>query len=520
MMHKDEKVDSGKVTALLIISSGCTMAGLGWGGIYAYFGLYKAMYLPWVFSVVVGLALVFYYFLKTYRVLLIVQLIMILTIPVLLQWVLGGFYNSGTVLLWSLMAPFGSIILQSARGSIFWIFSYLALVLISLFFDSYFNSLALDKVSHDATTFFFGMNIIAVSMVTFIAIYYYMKVLNNEKENKENYSRYLNVNVDRILNSIETMASGNLTASIDEQSGDETILRLFTGYNNATGMLKNSFRELRESAGSVSLSIVHISESIEKLSSGITRHSSQINDIENYIAKIQQDIIASSNAIQESSERSMMNVRYASEGGAIISETVSKIEEISREMVNAGHIIGKLEKDSIEIDEIIGAINDIADKTSLLSLNASIEAARAGEHGHGFAVVAAEIGKLTDVTTGSTREISAKLVEIQDKSKQAAEIVTRSNLLMNDGLKSAQQIGVSIKEIISISSKVNEIIEALHRQSGQQTDDIKEISRNIISLLSEIKVFLNDLNKINEYSTTMTGIAHSMEKSLEKFKLE
>jgi methyl-accepting chemotaxis protein len=520
MVENKKQVDSGKIAALLIISSACTLAGLGWGGIYAYFSLYTAMYLPWIFSVVVGLALLFYYFFKTYRVLLITQLVMILIIPVLLQWVLGGFYKSGSVMLWSLMAPFGSIILQSARGSIFWIFSYLTLVIVSLVYDSFFSSHAPDPVSQGATTFFFGMNIIAVSMVTFIAIYYYMKVLNKEKESRENYSRDLDLNVDRILNSIEIMASGDLTTSIHEKSSDDTIMRLFTGYNNATGMLKDSFSTLRENAGYVSHSIAHISDSIDKLSSGITTHSSQINDIENYIAKIEKEILESSGSIRESSDKSLKNVQLASEGGELIAETVGKIEEISREMVKAGDIITKLEKDSIEIDHIIGAINDIADQTSLLSLNAAIEAARAGEHGHGFAVVASEIGKLTDLTTGSTKEISAKLGEIQGKSKNAAEIVKRSNLLMNDGLKSAQQIGIAIKEIISISHKVNEIIESLHAQSNEQTADIKEISKNIISLLTEIKVFLNDLNKINEYSTTMTGITRSMEKSLEKFKLE
>ena len=106
---QDESLDKGKVLTLLIISSTCTGAGFAWGGIYAFFGLYHAMYLPFIFSIAVGITLLSYKLFNTYNLLLYTQLFMILIIPTALQWTLGGFHSSGLVILWSLMSPFGSM---------------------------------------------------------------------------------------------------------------------------------------------------------------------------------------------------------------------------------------------------------------------------------------------------------------------------------------------------------------------------------------------------------------------------
>lgn len=112
----DHSLDKGKVLALVIISSTCTIAGFGWAGVYAFFGLYTAMYLPLFFAVSVGASLIAYKLFSFYKLLLYMQLFMILIIPTLLQWTLGGFHKSGIVMLWSLMAPFASMMIQNKKS--------------------------------------------------------------------------------------------------------------------------------------------------------------------------------------------------------------------------------------------------------------------------------------------------------------------------------------------------------------------------------------------------------------------
>ena len=116
----ENKLDKSKLLALVIISSTCTVAGFFWAGIYAFFGMYKAMYLPTIFSLTVGTALVLYKIFDFYKILLYTQLLMILIIPTLLQWVLGGIHNSWIVMLWSLMSPFASLMVQDKKAYLTW----------------------------------------------------------------------------------------------------------------------------------------------------------------------------------------------------------------------------------------------------------------------------------------------------------------------------------------------------------------------------------------------------------------
>ena len=204
---QDESLDKGKVLTLLIISSTCTGAGFAWGGIYAFFGLYHAMYLPFIFSIAVGITLLSYKLFNTYNLLLYTQLFMILIIPTALQWTLGGFHSSGLVILWSLMSPFGSMMLQGKKGYITWGVSYFLLLLTSLIFDDYFRSIVIDPVSQNAIIFFYAMNISVVSLLTLLAIFYFVKSFEDERKSRADYNDYLSNRVDKMLTSIELLAA-------------------------------------------------------------------------------------------------------------------------------------------------------------------------------------------------------------------------------------------------------------------------------------------------------------------------
>lgn len=514
----ENKLDKSKLLALVIISSTCTVAGLFWAGIYAFFGMYKAMYLPTIFSLTVGTALVLYKIFDFYKILLYTQLLMILIIPTLLQWVLGGIHNSGIVMLWSLMSPFASLMVQDKKAYLTWSILYFLLLTISFIFDNFFRSLALENSSENAIVFFYAMNVITVSMLTLLAIYYYVRSFDNERKARESYNNYLEKSVDKMLNSIESLAEGDLSSKINTEENDQTIQRLYTGYNKATNVLSELFSELEADIGYVTTAVDGILEKVDVLSSELSQQGEGVTQIEVFVENIKKDTIEDYTIIQVGAKESATNADLAAQGGEIINNTIEKIKSISVMMENSRVIILDLEKESNQIDEIIHSINNVAKQTSLLSLNASIEAARAGENGKGFSVVAHEIGKLADMTTQSTRIISSKLKEINLKAKQAVDIVNKSSVNMEQGLSYSSQVSNSINEIISNSKRVKDVISRLEEKSTKQSQNVKEISVNIIELLKGTKFFLNEIQEINGNFKSMSQKTNKMKESVNYFK--
>ena len=140
--------------------------------------------------------------------------------------------------------------------------------------------------------------------------------------------------------------------------------------------------------------------------------------------------------------------RTAKDGGKIVEEAVKEVREIAETVgESAGHMTSLAEL-SQRIGEIIGIINDIADQTNLLALNAAIEAARAGEHGRGFAVVADEVRKLAERTTGATSEVSGIIREIQDKVNMAVSSIERVSTKVDRGVDLSQKAGGELTTIV------------------------------------------------------------------------
>lgn len=511
-------LDKGKILTLLIISSTCTGAGLGWGGIYAFFGLYNAMWWPFIFSVSVGFALIAYRLFDTYRFLLYTQLLMILIIPAMLQWTLGGFHESGIVILWSIMSPLGSLMLQGRKAYISWGIAYFILLAISLTFDNFFKSLGMETISQSSILFFYGINIFGVSLLTLFAIFYFVKNFEEERKARNDYNVYLSNKVDQMLISVELLAEGDLTSKIEQIDEDLVIQKLFSGYNRALEVLTSSFHVLENNIEDVANSVDTLISSMDTLSSEISQQSSGVTQIENFIEKIKKDSDEDFALIQLGAKESDANANIAQEGVSIIHKSIEKIQSISKYMDHSRTIILELEKESNQIDEIINSINGIAKQTSLLSLNASIEAARAGENGKGFAVVASEIGKLADMTTKSTKLISDKLKEINLRAKSAADIVNQSNESMKEGLVYSSKVNESNQSIVSNSKRVREIISSLQNKSLTQSKSLQEISLNIIQLLKGTKFFLNEIQSMDKNFYVMNQKTITMKDSVKKFK--
>ena len=174
----------GKVT-LVVITGLCTIASVIWGTLYyAIFGPTTTTFITYGFTVVLGIALLIFFITKQFTFLLYVFFFMIFWNPIAMQWSLGGFAASGVLMLWSLLAPFSSLMFQNIKKAAWWFLAYLILLSFSLYFDDYVSQWA-SPVSSKISMLFFGMNLIGPSIIIFFSMMYFVNAFEREHERSE-----------------------------------------------------------------------------------------------------------------------------------------------------------------------------------------------------------------------------------------------------------------------------------------------------------------------------------------------
>jgi adenylate cyclase len=173
-----------KVT-LVVITGLCTIASVVWGTLYyVIFGPTTTTFITYGFTVVLGIALLIYFITKGFKFLLYVFFFMIFWNPIAMQCSLGGFAASGVLMLWSLLAPFSSLMFQNIKKATGWFIAYIMLLSISLYFDDYVSQWAF-PVSNNISMMFFGMNLIGPSIIIFCSMMYFVNALQREHERSE-----------------------------------------------------------------------------------------------------------------------------------------------------------------------------------------------------------------------------------------------------------------------------------------------------------------------------------------------
>jgi class 3 adenylate cyclase len=158
---------------LVMISILIGIAGVVWGIMYLILGQTLSAIFPFAYSLLIGVSIILFHFRKRYSHFLFTQLFLTLFTPFLLQWSLGGFSSSGAVVIWAFLAPMGSLMFQGIRKSIGWFIAYMVLVILLAYFDQILAEQD-QSISEESRLLFFGMNITAVSAITFSTIMYFI----------------------------------------------------------------------------------------------------------------------------------------------------------------------------------------------------------------------------------------------------------------------------------------------------------------------------------------------------------
>ncbi len=181
----------------------------------------------------------------------------------------------------------------------------------------------------------------------------------------------------------------------------------------------------------------------------------------------------------ETSEGSQETMKKASEGESVVNDTISAMSEIQERTAALKEIMNKLESQSGEIGSVMSVINDIADQTNLLALNAAIEAARAGEAGRGFAVVADEVRKLAEKTIGATDEVEKSIHSIQELARENVKGVDETVESVVSATEHSRKSGEVLSEIVELARLAADQVRSIATAAEEQSATSEEINRSV-----------------------------------------
>lgn len=292
-------------------------------------------------------------------------------------------------------------------------------------------------------------------------------------------SRRISGGVRRLVSRTEAIAAGDLTGEALVADGDDELGDLTHGINQ----MQTNLRTMIESVVTTTERVASASEEISANATEQAQGAELQKDQTHQVATAMQEMSATVMQVSENSNRAadaaLQAANTARRGGTIVDQTLFKMRAIADTVGNTALKVQELGKSSDQIGEIIGVIDDIADQTNLLALNAAIEAARAGEQGRGFAVVADEVRKLAERTTKATKEITMMIKNIQSETQSAVEAMFAGNRQVDEGVATTTEAGNALREIIEMAERVGEMITHIAAASTQQSGATEEVNANI-----------------------------------------
>ena len=296
----------------------------------------------------------------------------------------------------------------------------------------------------------------------------------------------LEKSIKKLLDEVSEVAAGDLT--VQAEVSKEMTGAIARSFNFMTTELRSLIKQVKDVTFQVSTSANAINDTTEQLERGSEAQASQISRTTSAISNMAlqiQDVSENAALSAQVAADSLSNARY---GTKAVQDNINAMISIRKQVQETAKRIKKLGERSQEISQIVGLIDDLSDRTSLLALNASLQASAAGEAGKGFALVAEEVERLAERSNRLTQQIGALTQTIQMETKDVVASMEETIHEVVIGSTLADKAGQTLVEIELVSTRLAELIQSISESAKRQAESSDDISKAMgnISKVTEL----------------------------------
>lgn len=341
------------------------------------------------------------------------------------------------------------------------------------------------------------IQMIIIASVMFVLIFIIARI----------FARFFTKPIFQLKEITNQIADGDLTKSTQIGQSDE-LGQLADSIEKMRESLRKQLEEMLEGANVISTSSAQLMTTVSQLASSSAETATSVSETTATVEEVKQTVEIANQKAVEVSDSAQKMAMVSQQGKSSVNDTINGMNNIKTQMESIAQIVVQMSEKGNTIGDIVANVNDLAEQSNLLAVNASIEAAKAGEHGKGFAVVAQEIKNLAERSKHATVQIRTILSEIQKEISSAVLATEQGSKAIDAGLiqsSNASEVIAALAASVEQSAQSNMQIAASSQQQfvgmdqiASAMENIKEASTQTVSSIKQSEESVADLKKLGE----------------------